>query len=89
MFDSEAEKVDERRQYVLRNMARKQQGGTNTDLLKMVDKQAQAVVLPTKIFEFAVISGIEGKSRMYQRVYTTDLKIKTGLIAPFFLGANI
>ncbi len=60
MYDSEAEKLDHRRQHFLRNVARRQHGEMATGLLKMADKESQAVVLPTKIFEFAGISGIEG-----------------------------
>eukprot|EP00794_Sanderia_malayensis_P019542 gene19542-21474_t len=75
VFDCEADKVDQRRQNFLRNIARKKHGEISTGLLKMADKESQAVVLPAKIFEFTGLSGIEGydESDEYP-VYLQDIK---------------
>ena len=61
VFDSETDRLDLKRQYFLRHVARKQHGEMSAGLLKMAEKDNQTTAIPTKMFEFASISGIEGK----------------------------
>ena len=56
------EKLDARREKFLRNIIRQDLGESNSGLLKMAEKDNPTVLQPTKVFEFAVISGIDGKS---------------------------
>ena len=60
MFDEEAEQLEARRYQFVRNLVRQQHGEGTGGLLKMAEKESQVVVVPTKVFEFAAISGIEG-----------------------------
>ena len=60
VFDEDEEKLDLRREQFLRNIIRQDLGGSSNGLLKMAEKDNPVVTQPTKVFEFAVISGIDG-----------------------------